>query len=172
MELVKKQGRYDSIGLLEKVEATRSKKAKWNQRCWAPSLDYENSPNHELRNHAYKSIQATTHVHTCKKIKKFCALYIIQSLLRWTETINIKVLNANHQKSQFSNRIFQSPGGLKLYVREGKTLRWICHIFQDCKFSSVIEARCSIGWKGTRIFPPWDHSWYNTTVGYKNCVCI
>lgn len=108
MELVKKQGGYDSISLLEKipyavVEATRSKKAKWKQRRWAPSFVYENFPNHELRSHAYKSIQATTH-HT--QIKKFCALYIIQSLLRWTETINVKVLNANHQKSQFSNCIF------------------------------------------------------------------
>ena len=47
-----------------------------------------------------------THTHTHKKIKELCALYIIQSLLRRTETINVKVLNANHQKSQFSNCIF------------------------------------------------------------------
>lgn len=112
MELVEKQVGYDSIGLFEKVpysvvEATRSKKDKWKQRCWASSFVYVNFPNHELRSQAYKSIQATTHSHTHKKkIKEFCALYIIQSLLRWTETINVKVLKANHQKSQFSNSIF------------------------------------------------------------------
>lgn len=111
MELVEKQGGCDNIGLLENVpysvvETTRSKKDKWKQRCWAPFFVYVNFPNHELRSHAYKSIQATTHSHTYKKIKEFCALYIIQSLLRWTETINVKVLKANHQKSQFSNCIF------------------------------------------------------------------